>query len=159
MIFKAPGSLFGSLKRVQHGVPIAASTRRLSESLVNASWSALGGLWSRKKIFLNGSWTVQEEFQDSFHQKGGPKWDPFGSSAASIYVFPAGLCFPEPCKGFPRAISGLSRSILKLFCQAKKGGTAVSGRMAFRISRPIPPGWSDGVLNELLLCFQTLILR
>ena len=42
-----------------------------------ASWSALGGLRGRKKVLLIGSWPVQEEFQDRFHPKGGPKWDPF----------------------------------------------------------------------------------
>jgi len=144
---------------MQNGFTLHLRCAVAAKGILSASWSALGSFRSRKKVLLNGSWTVQDEFQDSFHQKGGPKWGPKSFYAASLFVFPAGLWFPDPCKGFPSAISGLSKSILKLFCQAKKGGTAVSGRMAFRIRRPIPPGWSDGVLNELLLCFQTLILR
>ena len=38
-----------------------------------ASWIALGSLRSRKKILPNGSWPLQEEFQDRFQPSWGPK--------------------------------------------------------------------------------------
>ena len=56
-----------------------------------ASWSALGSLRGRKKVLLIGSWTVQEEFQDRFHQKGVPKWDPQNLHAASFLRFQNGV--------------------------------------------------------------------
>ena len=49
MIFEVPGVSFGVQKWVQNGVRIASSTRKASRSLLEASWSALGGSWRRKK--------------------------------------------------------------------------------------------------------------
>ena len=49
MIFQVPGVSFGSQQWVQNGVRIASSTRKPSEGLLEASWSALGTFRSRKK--------------------------------------------------------------------------------------------------------------
>ena len=49
LICKGPGSPKSDPKPVQNWFQIASSTRRPSESLWRASWSALGGLRSRKK--------------------------------------------------------------------------------------------------------------
>ena len=38
-----------------------------------ASWIALGGFGGRKKVVVNGSWPLQEEFQDRFQLFGGTK--------------------------------------------------------------------------------------
>ena len=43
-----PRFTFGGQKWVQHWIRIASSTRKPSESLLEASWNALGGSWSRK---------------------------------------------------------------------------------------------------------------
>ena len=46
---------------------VSASWRPL-EALLDASWSRLGGLQGRKNVLLNGSWQLQEEFQDRFQR-------------------------------------------------------------------------------------------
>ena len=46
------------------GLPVVYGT------LLDASWGALG---AEKKVVLNGSWPLQEEFQDRFQRFGGPK--------------------------------------------------------------------------------------
>ena len=62
--------MFLNPKWDQNGVRIASSTRKPSESLLEASWSALGGLQSRKKVIPEGSCLVQQEFQDRFQVPG-----------------------------------------------------------------------------------------
>ena len=47
--FERPGPPKTSPKRFQNWFPIASSTRKPSKSLLIASWSSLGGSWSRKK--------------------------------------------------------------------------------------------------------------
>ena len=44
-----------------------------------ASWIALGGLWSRKKVLLIASWPLQEDSQDRFQRSWGPKGSPKGA--------------------------------------------------------------------------------
>ena len=68
-ISEAPGLPKTRPERVQNWFQIASSTRRPSESLWRASWSALGGLRSRKKEVGNGSWPA-------WGQKGGQNGDP-----------------------------------------------------------------------------------
>ena len=43
------------------------------ELFLEASCSALGGLRGRKKVLLNGSGPVQDDFQDRFQPSWGPK--------------------------------------------------------------------------------------
>ena len=57
--FDGPGPPKTGPERVQNWFPIASSTRKPSKSLLRASWSALGGSWSRKKVVgiaLGPSW-------------------------------------------------------------------------------------------------------
>ena len=51
-------------------------------ALLFASWSAPGGSWGRKKLLLNGSWRVLENFQDRFQPSWGPKGSPKGGQKA-----------------------------------------------------------------------------
>ena len=46
------------------------SSRRPLEALLEASGNAPGGLLDRNKLLLNGSWALQEKFQDRFQPKG-----------------------------------------------------------------------------------------
>jgi len=48
------------------------------ELLLEASWSALGGLRGQKEVLLDGSWPVLDDFQDRFQ----PSWGPKGSRKA-----------------------------------------------------------------------------
>ena len=57
--FDGPGPPKTGPERVQNWFPIASSTRKPSKSFLRASWSALGGSWSRKKVVgvaLGPSW-------------------------------------------------------------------------------------------------------
>ena len=58
------------LKSVPRGVldpswSLFSSWRPLG-AVLEASWSALGRLWDRKKVLLIGSWPLQEDFQERF---------------------------------------------------------------------------------------------
>ena len=95
-------------KRDQHGSNIASKWFQNGPNMVptwlpNGPWRALGGLlkslkrlgrqiWGPKKLVLNGSWPLQEEFKDRFQQSWGPrgsrkggqdgaKWSPRGDSS------------------------------------------------------------------------------
>ena len=43
------------------------------QGLMGRSWTPLGALLGPKKVVLNGSWPLQEEFQDRFQPSWGPK--------------------------------------------------------------------------------------
>ena len=69
-VLEASWRALGALKKAwsaQVGLPGACG------SLLERSWNALGGLWGRKKVFLNGSWPIQDGFQESFQPSWGPK--------------------------------------------------------------------------------------
>ena len=51
---------------------VVASWRPL-EALLDAFWCGLGGLEGRNKVLLNGSWPLQEGFQDRFQPSWGQK--------------------------------------------------------------------------------------
>ena len=58
---RSPWLTFVSQKLVQDAIRIASSTRKRSESLLEASWSALGRSWGRKNklgIALGRSWSA-----------------------------------------------------------------------------------------------------
>ena len=57
---------------IRNGFRIAYSTRKPSESLLEASWSALGGSWSRKKVLLNRSWALLERSRSRKHSQDPP---------------------------------------------------------------------------------------
>ena len=81
--FESPGPPKTDPKRVQNRFPIASLTRKLSKSLLIASWSALGSSWSRKNLAWIGSWTARGHRGDRFQHAWGPntlpKWVPGGS--------------------------------------------------------------------------------
>ena len=60
--FEGPGPPNTGPERVPNRFPISSSTRKPSKSLLRASWSALGAPWSQKKIVLDRSWAVLQEF-------------------------------------------------------------------------------------------------
>ena len=76
---------------MRNGIRLQLGCVMAAEGLLNGSWSALGGLRSRKNVLLNGSWPVQEEFQDRFYRKGGPKWDPQSFNGSLFLRFPIGV--------------------------------------------------------------------
>ena len=41
--------------------------------LMGRSWTPIGAILGPKKVVLNGSWPLQEEFQDRFQPSWGPK--------------------------------------------------------------------------------------
>ena len=93
--------------------------------LLQGSWRGLGAR-SRKKVLLNGSWPVQEEFQDGFHPKCGPKWDPKSLHGASFFRVQIGRVprsFPRAFWRFPKSILKFSKSnfqvVQELFCLPK----------------------------------------
>ena len=58
---------------MQHGFRFDVRRVMPARGLFFAFWSALGGLRGRKQVLFIGSWTVQEEFQDT---KKGSKMGP-----------------------------------------------------------------------------------
>ena len=96
---------------MQNGFRLHLRCVLAAERLLFASWTALGGLWSRKKLVLNGSWPVQEGFQDRFHPKRVPKWDPFVLSGASFLRFQVGVQNRTPILRLFKRISRLSKGM------------------------------------------------
>ena len=139
----------------------AEALRNSLGGLLERSWSLL----EPKKQSWNRSWPLLEASQDSFQQNRGPKWDPKKSPAAHFLLFQGGVQNWTLILWLSKGILRLSKNIFK-GCpthflnsrwQANKGfilqlplwnavppskprpergGTAVSGRMAFRIRRP-----------------------
>ena len=103
-IFEVPGPPKTSPKLIQNGFQIASSTRRPSESLWRASWSALGGLRSRKKEVGNDSWAAWAQKKC---QNWGPKSDPKTLQDASRDL--------QAAKTAPRALQDAPGSILDPF--------------------------------------------
>ena len=128
-------------------------------SLLERSWKLL----EPEKQSWNRSWPLLEASQDRFNQKS--KWNPKQSPAPHFLLFQVGVQNGTPILWFSRRISGLSKSKFEGFPthlpryrwkankdfilqpplwnavppskpRPERGGTAVPGRMAFRIRRP-----------------------
>ena len=139
----------------------AEALRKPLGGLLERSWRLL----EPKKQSWNRSWPLLEASRDSFHQKTCSKWDPRNVGAPSFLRFRVGVQIWTHILRLSKRILGLSKSIFKgcrthfwrYRWQANKGfilqlplwnavppskprpergGTAVSGRMAFRIRRP-----------------------
>ena len=139
----------------------AEALRKRLGSLLERSWKLL----EPKKQSWNRSWPLLEVSQGSFHQKRGPKWDPKKTPATHFLLFRVGVQIWTPISWVSKRILGLSKNIFqgcrthfwryrwqanKSFIlqlplwnalppskpRPERGGTAVSGRMAFRIRRP-----------------------
>ena len=119
----------------------------------------LGRSWS----LLNRSWPLQGGFQDAFHQKRCPKWDPKRSPAPHFLLFQIGvqnwtphfmafqedfMAFQKQFQRFPRALSaaniitdGLQDLIFKLpVWNAVPQGLQISKRVGRRCQAAWPFG-------------------
>ena len=102
MIVQIPGVHFGYQNRIRKGVLNGISTLTALKSLLEASWDALGRLLGPPKVVLNGSWPLQEGFQERFPHSGSPKVSPKGG--------------PEGPKSSPRGDWSSKRDFFKNHC-------------------------------------------
>ena len=68
-----PGAPRIPLNPVVRGSRLGSILGPLFGTLFFASWNALGAVRGRKKLTLNGSWPLQEEFQERCRIDLGPK--------------------------------------------------------------------------------------
>ena len=164
LIFEVQGSLFGvkngskigSESHLRRGSPQKASWRPLGTLL-----EALGAEKTKLESLLAALGGLSRQFSP----KKGPKWNPKISPAAYFLLFRVGVQIWTPISWVSKKILRLSKSIFqgcrthfwryrwqanKSFIlqlplwnalppskpRPERGGTAVSGRMAFRIRRP-----------------------
>ena len=103
--------------------------------LLEASWTALGGSWGRKKNIWIGSWRVLEKFQDSFQ----PSWGPKGSQKGG----------QEGPKSSPRGDSSRKRDFFKKYCFFFQYNSSRLGALKIASKRPgtdrteVTRGWAS----------------
>ena len=88
--FRGPRSSYLSQKWGQNGSRIVSSTLKASESLLEASWSALGALRSRKKVIAIGSWAAMRCTRAPGRAAGQNVHPSAGGSGGSLIPFQEG---------------------------------------------------------------------